>query len=53
MGKYIVEKRNGNPAIHVQNPDGSYEVLTHGAGEKTFEDVMELVRLANLAYAKE
>ena len=46
MQKYIVEKRNGNPAIHQLNNDGTYEVLTHGAGEKTINDVVELVRYA-------
>ncbi|QIG58555.1 hypothetical protein SEA_HUBBS_10 [Microbacterium phage Hubbs] len=45
---YIVEERGGsNPAILQQNSNGTYTVLTHGAGEKSIDDLIRLVGFAN------
>lgn len=45
--EYIVEVTNGNPRILQRQTNGTYEVITHGAGEKTVDDLLTLVERAN------
>lgn len=49
---YVVEETNGNPRILQQQNNGTYVVITHGAGEKTTDDLVRLVGFAN-AYVDE
>lgn len=44
---YVVEETNGNPRILQQQNNGTYVVITHGAGEKTTDDLVQLVIYAN------
>lgn len=44
---YVVEETNGNPRILQQQNNGTYVVITHGAGEKTTDDLVRLVGFAN------
>lgn len=50
MTKYIVEARDGdNPRIMLRQPNGTYQAITHGNGEKSLDDVIALVERANRA----
>lgn len=52
--KYIVmNDTSGNPKVLVKGQDGTYAVLTYGAGEKSLADVIELVDLANMQVRQE
>lgn len=45
--KYIVEQGGGNPRVLQRTEEGTYKALTHGAGESTIPDLIEMARLAN------
>lgn len=47
--QYVIEESNGNPRILQRQSNGTYTVLTHGAGEKTVDDLIVMVNLANEA----
>ena len=49
MPKYIIESRNGNPAICELQDDGTYVQIAFGTGEKRIQDLLILVNLANSA----
>lgn len=52
--KYIVMNDSaGNPKILVRGQEDTYAVLTHGAGDKSVADLIELVCLANTRVEKE
>lgn len=44
---YVVEETGSNPRILQQQSNGTYVVITHGAGDKTTEDLVRLVGFAN------
>lgn len=52
--KYIVQNDGGNPRILQRNDsDGTYATLTHGAGEKSIEDLAVLVDMANEGWGED
>lgn len=51
--KYIVQADGGNPKVLLSNEDGTYTTLTHGAGEKSIEGLIEFASLANAQAVKE
>ena len=44
---WIIEKRNGNPAILVVQGDGTYKSIAHGHGDDSLEELMTLATSAN------
>lgn len=50
---YVVEETNGNPRILQRSTTGTYVVITHGAGEKTTDDLVRLVTCANIYLEQE
>lgn len=44
---YIVETRNGNPAILVLQEKFTYRSFAHGNGEDSLEEILALVDSAN------
>jgi len=49
MSKYIVEKGGNSPRILVLDEDeGTYSVLTHGVGENSLVQLLDLASEANL-----
>ncbi|AXC37870.1 hypothetical protein SEA_JACKO_10 [Microbacterium phage Jacko] len=52
--KYIVmSDGGGNPKVLVKGQDGTYATLTHGAGEKSLADLIEMIALANAQAERE
>lgn len=47
MPKYIIEARDGNPAICELQDNGTYKKIAFGAGEKTVPELLALITLAN------
>lgn len=47
MARYIVEETGGNPALFIEQSNGSYKKLAFGAGSDSLGSLIELANEAN------
>lgn len=50
MARYIVEENGGNPALLVEQSNGSYKKLAFGAGSDSLVALIELANEANTVW---